>query len=191
MVVRSAEIIEAVKRMRRKAREAFLEDGLASTSLQCLASISTDQEHYSAEKVKTQKSEGCRLVHAGDGGAVALPAQRATLRQSLLLEELRLIGCLLIVVPPDVSRDEVGSDVVSHGAPAHPVPQLAGQAPPAKPGTCMERPDCREALLDTHPTTHAMARFGGNSRQAWTWSSSTATSSTRNPTFSAMARHAS
>src|SRR5574337_1260116 len=66
---------------------------------------------------------------------VTLPAQRAGLRQPSLSEELRLIGCLLVVVPTDVPFDEVGGDVVSHGAHRVAVlPQLAGPVPSAKPG---------------------------------------------------------
>src|SRR5574337_1406412 len=71
---------------------------------------------------------------------VTLPAQRAGLRQPSLSEELRLIGCLLVVVPTDVPFDEVGGDVVSHGAHRVAVlPQLAGPVPSAQPGACVER----------------------------------------------------
>lgn len=55
MEVRPEEIIEAVKRMKKKAREAFLEDLLASTSSAYLASIREAREQYKAGKVKTHK----------------------------------------------------------------------------------------------------------------------------------------
>lgn len=55
MEVRPEEIIEAVKRMKKEEREAFLEDLLASTSPDYLASIREAREQYKAGKVKTHK----------------------------------------------------------------------------------------------------------------------------------------
>lgn len=55
MEVRLDEIIEAVKRMKKEEREAFLEDLLASTSPEYLASIREAREHYTAGKVKTHE----------------------------------------------------------------------------------------------------------------------------------------
>lgn len=55
MEVRPEEIIEAVKRMKKEQREAFLEDLLASTSPDYLASIREAREQYKAGKVKTHK----------------------------------------------------------------------------------------------------------------------------------------
>lgn len=55
MEVRPEEIIEAVKKMKREEREAFLEDLLASTSPEYLASIREAREQYKAGKVKTHK----------------------------------------------------------------------------------------------------------------------------------------
>jgi len=53
MEVKSEEIIEAVKRMKKEEREAFLEDLLASTSPEYLASIREAREQYKARKVRT------------------------------------------------------------------------------------------------------------------------------------------
>jgi len=55
MEVKSEEIIEAVKRMKKEEREAFLEDLLASTSPEYLASIREAREQYKARRVKTHK----------------------------------------------------------------------------------------------------------------------------------------
>jgi hypothetical protein len=55
MDVRPDEIIETVKKMKKKEREAFLEDLLASTSPEYLASIREAREQYKAGKVKTHK----------------------------------------------------------------------------------------------------------------------------------------
>jgi len=55
MEVKSEEIIEAVKRMKKEEREAFLEDLLASTSPDYLASIREAREQYKAKSVKTHK----------------------------------------------------------------------------------------------------------------------------------------
>jgi hypothetical protein len=55
MGVKSEEIIEAVKRMKKEEREAFLEDLLASTSPEYLASIREAREQYKARSVKTHK----------------------------------------------------------------------------------------------------------------------------------------
>ena len=55
MEVKSEAIIEAVKRMKKGEREAFLEDLLASTSPEYLASVREAREQYKARKVKTHK----------------------------------------------------------------------------------------------------------------------------------------
>lgn len=55
MEVKSEEIIEAVKGMKKEEREAFLEDLLASTSPEYLASIREAREHYKAGRVKTHE----------------------------------------------------------------------------------------------------------------------------------------
>ena len=55
MEVKQGEIIEAVKRMKKEEREAFLEDLLASTSPKYLASIREAREQYKARIVKTHK----------------------------------------------------------------------------------------------------------------------------------------
>jgi len=49
------DIIEAVKKMRKKEREEFLEDLLAATSPKYLASIRKAREDYKAGRVKTHK----------------------------------------------------------------------------------------------------------------------------------------
>jgi len=53
MEVRRDEIIEAVKRMKKGEREAFLEDLLASTSPDYLESIREARRDYKAKRVKT------------------------------------------------------------------------------------------------------------------------------------------
>lgn len=55
MEVSPQEIINAVKRMRKLEREAFLEDLLASTSPEYLKSIKEARRQYKAGKVKTHK----------------------------------------------------------------------------------------------------------------------------------------
>jgi len=47
------EIIKAVKGMRKKERDAFLEDLLAATSPEYLASIKEAREDYKAKRVKS------------------------------------------------------------------------------------------------------------------------------------------
>ena len=47
------EIIAAVKRMKRKVRDAFLEDLLAATSPEYLKSIEEARNDYKAERIKT------------------------------------------------------------------------------------------------------------------------------------------
>lgn len=53
--VKPEEIIEAVKKMGKKEREAFLEDLLASTSPDYLSSIKEARAEYKARKVKSHK----------------------------------------------------------------------------------------------------------------------------------------
>jgi hypothetical protein len=53
--VKPEEIIEAVKGMKKKQRDAFLEDLLASTSPEYLKSIRQARSDYKAKKVKTHK----------------------------------------------------------------------------------------------------------------------------------------
>jgi hypothetical protein len=55
MAVKPEEIIKAVKRMKKKEREAFLEDLLASTSPEYLESIREARAEYKAGKVKDHK----------------------------------------------------------------------------------------------------------------------------------------
>ncbi|CBE67998.1 MAG: hypothetical protein F9K13_04565 [Candidatus Methylomirabilis oxygeniifera] len=55
MEVHSAAIIAAVKRMKKDEREAFLEDLLASTSPEYLASIKEARQQYKARKVRTHE----------------------------------------------------------------------------------------------------------------------------------------
>jgi len=55
MEVRPETIIQAVKQMKKKQREAFLEDLLASTSPDYLASIKEARAEYKKGKVKTLK----------------------------------------------------------------------------------------------------------------------------------------
>ena len=49
------EIVEAVKKMKRKEREAFIEDLIASTSPEYLQSIREARAEYKAGKTKTHK----------------------------------------------------------------------------------------------------------------------------------------
>jgi len=51
--VKPEEIIAAVRAMKKKEREAFLEDLLASTSPEYLKSIKDARADYKAKKVKT------------------------------------------------------------------------------------------------------------------------------------------
>jgi hypothetical protein len=53
MKVRPEDIIDAVKKMRKREREAFLEDLLASTSPDYLKSIREARADYRAKRVKT------------------------------------------------------------------------------------------------------------------------------------------
>lgn len=55
MEVKPEEIIEAVKRMKKKERDAFLEDLLASTSPEYLRSIKEARADYKAGKFKTHE----------------------------------------------------------------------------------------------------------------------------------------
>ena len=47
------DIIEAVRRMKRKEREAFLEDLIAATSMEYLQSIKEAREDYRVGRTKT------------------------------------------------------------------------------------------------------------------------------------------
>ena len=53
--VKLEDIIEAVKRMKKKEREAFLEDLLASTSPEYLESIREARADYRAGRVKSHE----------------------------------------------------------------------------------------------------------------------------------------
>lgn len=53
MEVRPEDIIDAVKRMKKGEREAFLEDLLAATSPEYLESIREARRDYRAKRVKT------------------------------------------------------------------------------------------------------------------------------------------
>ena len=53
--VRPEEIIEAVKGMKKKEREEFLEDLLASTSPEYLKGIKSAREDYKSKRTKTHK----------------------------------------------------------------------------------------------------------------------------------------
>jgi hypothetical protein len=53
--VKPEDIIEAVKRMKKKEREAFLEDLLASTSPEYLESIKEARADYKAGRVKSHE----------------------------------------------------------------------------------------------------------------------------------------
>jgi len=55
LLVKPEEIIEAVRGMGRKERDAFLEDLLASTSPEYLKSIKEARADYKAKKVKSHK----------------------------------------------------------------------------------------------------------------------------------------
>ena len=55
MEVKPEEIIQAVKRMKKEQRRAFLEDLLASTSPEYLQSIREGRADYKAGRVKTHK----------------------------------------------------------------------------------------------------------------------------------------
>jgi hypothetical protein len=50
--VRPEEIIEAVKKMKKKERDAFLEDLLAATSPEYVSSIKEARADYNARRVK-------------------------------------------------------------------------------------------------------------------------------------------
>jgi len=53
--VKAEEIIEAVKKMEKKKREAFLEDLIATTSPEYLTSIREARADYKAKRVKTHE----------------------------------------------------------------------------------------------------------------------------------------
>jgi hypothetical protein len=53
--VKPEDIIEAVKKMKKKEREAFLEDLLASTSPEYLESIKEARADYKAGRVKSHE----------------------------------------------------------------------------------------------------------------------------------------
>ena len=53
--VNTEESIEAVKRMEKKKREAFLEDLIAATSPEYLSSIREARADYKANRVKTHE----------------------------------------------------------------------------------------------------------------------------------------
>ncbi len=55
MEVRTEEIIEAVKKMKKREREDFIEDLIASTSPDYLSSIREARAEYKAGKIKTHK----------------------------------------------------------------------------------------------------------------------------------------
>ena len=55
--VKPEEIIAAVRAMKKKEREAFLEDLLASTSPEYLKSIKDARADYKAKKVKTHDED--------------------------------------------------------------------------------------------------------------------------------------
>ncbi|MEK6777641.1 MAG: hypothetical protein AABY87_12310 [bacterium] len=55
MDISPEEIIKAIKKMKKKEREDFLEDLLASTSPEYLASIKEAREDYKAGRIKTHK----------------------------------------------------------------------------------------------------------------------------------------
>jgi len=55
LLVKPEEIIEAVRGMGKKERDAFLEDLLASTSPEYLKSIKEARADYKAKKVKSHK----------------------------------------------------------------------------------------------------------------------------------------
>ena len=53
--VKAKEIIEAVKSMEKRKREAFLEDLIAATSPEYLSSIREARADYKAKRVKTHE----------------------------------------------------------------------------------------------------------------------------------------
>lgn len=53
--IKTEEIIEAIKKMGKKKREAFLEDLIASISPEYLASIREARADYKAKRVKTHE----------------------------------------------------------------------------------------------------------------------------------------
>ena len=53
--VKAEEIIEAVKSMEKRKREAFLEDLIAATSPEYLSSIREARANYKANRVKTHE----------------------------------------------------------------------------------------------------------------------------------------
>lgn len=55
MEVRTEEIIEAVKKMKKREREDFIEDLIASTSPNYLSSIREARADYKSGKIKTHK----------------------------------------------------------------------------------------------------------------------------------------
>jgi hypothetical protein len=55
MEIKTEEIIEAVRRMKKKQREAFIEDLLASTSPDYLTSIRKAREDFKAGRVKSHR----------------------------------------------------------------------------------------------------------------------------------------
>ena len=55
MEIRPEEIIQAVKKMKKREREEFLEDLIASTSPEYLASIKEGRADYKARRVKTHE----------------------------------------------------------------------------------------------------------------------------------------
>jgi len=55
--VRPKDIIEAVKKMKKKEREAFLEDLLAATSPEYLTSIQEARADYKAGRVKSHEED--------------------------------------------------------------------------------------------------------------------------------------
>lgn len=56
MEVKSAEIIDAVKRMKKKQQNALLEDLLAATSPEYLESIKEARRHYKTGRVKAHNA---------------------------------------------------------------------------------------------------------------------------------------
>jgi len=53
MAIKSGEIIKAVKKMKKKERDSFLEDLIASTSPEYLESIKTARKDYRNGRVKS------------------------------------------------------------------------------------------------------------------------------------------
>ena len=58
--VKPEEIIETVKRMEKRKREAFLEDLAAATSPEYLKSIHEARTNYKARRVRTHKQVFCK-----------------------------------------------------------------------------------------------------------------------------------